>query len=125
MEQTGCHDNFPISQECDLGSNRIVYAQTWKKLYYVFINIVMFFLPIIVMIICYFLIIAKLYTTSSPGERVVCLSPQAKAKRKVVQLVLVVLTVFVICWSPHQIPMAHAIFFTGSQVRYPLNASKN
>ena len=28
---------------------------------------------------------------------------QARAKRKVVKLVLVVITTFVVCWSPHQV----------------------
>ena len=79
----------------------------------------MFFIPILLMSICYSMIVAKLYCTASPGERVGGVSPQARAKRKVVKLVLVVIATFVICWSPHQVPMAHAIFFTGSQVTLP------
>ena len=78
----------------------------------------MFFIPILLMSICYSMIVAKLYCTASPGERVGGVSPQARAKRKVVKLVLVVIATFVICWSPHQVPMAHAIFFTGSQVTW-------
>ena len=81
-----------------------------KKIYYFFVNIVMFFIPILLMSICYSMIVAKLYCTASPGERVGGVSPQARAKRKVVKLVLVVIATFVICWSPHQVPMAHAIF---------------
>ena len=76
----------------------------------------MFFIPILLMIICYSMIVAKLYWNRSPGERVDGISPQARAKRKVVKLVVVVIFTFVICWSPHQVPMGHAIFATGSQV---------
>ena len=109
-------DVFPKSLECDPIRNRIIQVQTAKKVYYSLVNIVMFFIPIFMMSICYSMIVAKLYCTASPGERVGGVSPQARAKRKVVKLVLVVIATFVICWSPHQVPMAHAVFFTGSQV---------
>ena len=100
-------DVFPKSLECDLIKSRIIQVQT---------AIVMFFIPIFMMSICYSMIVAKLYCTASPGERVGGVSPQARTKRKVVKLVLVVIATFVICWSPHQVPMAHAVFATGSQV---------
>ena len=109
-------DVFPKTIECDPVTNRIIQVQTTKKIYYSLVNIVMFFIPILLMSICYSMIVAKLYCTASPGERVGGVTPQARAKRKVVKLVLVVIATFVICWSPHQVPMAHAVFFTGSQV---------
>ena len=116
MSSQSCLDVFPKTTECDPITNRVVQTQTVKKIYYSLVNIVMFFIPILLMSICYSMIVAKLYCTTSPGERVGGVSPQARAKRKVVKLVLVVIATFVICWSPHQVPMAHAIFFTGSQV---------
>ena len=74
-------------------------------------------IPVLLMTICYSMIVAKLYCVASPGERLGGVSPQARAKRKVVKLVLVVILTFVVCWAPHQAPMAHAILYTGSQVR--------
>ena len=97
-----CMDVFPKTTQCDPITNRIVQTQTAKKIYYSLVNIVMFFIPILLMSICYSMIVAKLYCTASPGERVGGVSPQARAKRKVVKLVLVVIATFVICWSPHQ-----------------------
>jgi len=114
-----CSEVFPIYQECDLTANRVIQVQSVKKIYYFLVNIVMFFLPIVLMSVSYTLIIIKLYCTTSPGERMIGVSPQARAKRKVVTLVLIVLAAFVTCWMPHQVPMAHAIFFTGSQVLFP------
>ena len=111
-----CTDVFPTYLRCDPVTHRVFQAQTAKQVYSSFVNIVMFFLPIILMSICYSMIVAKLYCTKSPGERDGGVPPQARAKRKVVTLVLVVLATFVICWSPHQVPMAHAILLTGSQV---------
>ena len=116
MIQRSCNEVFPTSIHCDLSINKVIQVHVVKKIYYFFVNIVMFFIPILLMSICYSMIVAKLYCTASPGERVGGVSPQARAKRKVVKLVLVVIATFVICWSPHQVPMAHAIFFTGSQV---------
>ena len=40
------------------------------------INIVMFFIPILLMTICYSMIVAKLYCSSSPGERLGGVTPQ-------------------------------------------------
>ena len=111
-------DNFPKQSDCDPLTGTVVHYQTVKKVYYFFVNFIMFLLPILIMLVCYSMIICKLYSTSSPGERIPAITPQARAKRKVVKLVVVVIFAFVICWSPHQIPMAHAIFFTGSQVSY-------
>ena len=120
--QRSCNEVFPTSLQCDLSTNTVVQVHAIKKMYYFLVNIVMFFIPIVLMSICYSMIVVKLYCTVSPGERVGGVPPQARAKRKVVKLVLVVIATFVICWSPHQVPMAHAIFFTGSQVsKYDFN----
>ena len=42
-----------------------------------------------------------LYSITSDCNELVAV--QARAKRKVVKLVLVVITTFVVCWSPHQV----------------------
>ena len=116
MERS-CTEVFPTESVCDPETNKIIIVQKVKSIYYFFINIVMFFIPILLMSICYSMIITKLYFTKTPGERLEGVSPQARAKRKVVTLVLVVLAAFVICWLPHQAPMAHAIFSSTQQVR--------
>ena len=54
----------------------MIKVQVAKKIYYFFINIVMFFIPILLMTICYSMIVAKLYCSSSPGERLGGVTPQ-------------------------------------------------
>lgn len=54
----------------------MIRVQVAKKIYYFFINIVMFFIPILLMTICYSMIVAKLYCSSSPGERLGGVTPQ-------------------------------------------------
>ena len=117
-----CNEIFPTYLHCDLTSNTVIQEQFVKKVYYFIVNFVMFFIPVILMSICYSMIIAKLYCSTSPGERIGGLlfvvavywktsrhfpisgvTPQARAKRKVVKLVVVVITTFVTCWSPHQV----------------------
>ena len=120
--QRSCNEIFPTYLHCDLATNKIIQEQFVKKVYYFIVNFVMFFIPVILMSICYSMIIAKLYCSTSPGERIGGLlfvvavywktsrhfpisgvTPQARAKRKVVKLVVVVITTFVTCWSPHQV----------------------
>ena len=71
-----CNENFPIRSECDLETSTVIKVQVAKKIYYFFINIVMFFIPILLMTICYSMIVAKLYCSSSPGERLGGGTPQ-------------------------------------------------
>merc|ERR1712059_20458 len=76
----------------------------------------MFVVPGLLMSLCYSLIVLKLYCSTSPGLPQGWPSPQAKAKRKVVKLLLVVITAFFLCWAPQQLLMIHAIFFTDHQL---------
>ena len=78
--QQSCSDVFPTFNTCDLEKNKVYQAQTAKKIYYSFVNIVMFFIPILLMTICYSMIVAKLYCSTSPGERLGRVSPQVCSK---------------------------------------------
>ena len=78
LVQRSCNEVFPTSLQCDLNTNKVIQVQVVKRIYYFFINIVMFFIPIVLMSICYSMIVAKLYCSSSPGERVGGVTPQVK-----------------------------------------------
>ena len=69
MQRT-CNEKFPTYSYCDLSTNKIIQEQLVKKVYYFIVNFVMFFIPIMIFFICYSMIIAKLYCSSSPGERI-------------------------------------------------------
>ena len=68
--QRSCNEIFPTYLHCDLATNKIIQEQFVKKVYYFIVNFVMFFIPVILMSICYSMIIAKLYCSTSPGERI-------------------------------------------------------
>ena len=74
--QRSCNEIFPTRLECDLETNNVINVQVAKKIYYFFVNIIMFFIPILLMTICYSMIVAKLYCSSSPGERLGGVTPQ-------------------------------------------------
>ena len=80
--QRSCNEVFPTSSHCDLNTNTVIKVQFVKKIYYFFVNIVMFFIPILLMTICYSMIVAKLYFSTSPGERLGRVSPQVRAVSK-------------------------------------------
>ena len=68
--QRSCNEIFPTYPHCDLVTNTVIHEQFVKKVYYFIVNFVMFFIPVILMSICYSMIIAKLYCSTSPGERI-------------------------------------------------------
>ena len=79
--QRSCNEIFPTRLECDLETNNVINVQVAKKIYYFFVNIIMFFIPILLMTICYSMIVAKLYCSSSPGERLGGVTPQVLCLR--------------------------------------------
>jgi len=111
-----CMEAFPTILSCDLDTNKATELQVAKKIYYSLVNIVMFLLPGLLMVLCYTMIVLKLYCSASPGERGGKPPQQSRAKRKVVKLVIVVIAAFFLCWSPHQILMYYAIFFTEAKL---------
>ncbi|XP_071133277.1 substance-P receptor-like [Mytilus edulis] len=74
-----------------------------KKIYYTIEGVVMYFIPILVMIVAYSIIIMKLTFRKIPGNITTSsTSSHDKIRRKVIRMLLVVLLSFVICWTPQQ-----------------------
>ena len=86
MQRT-CNEKFPTYSYCDLSTNKIIQEQLVKKVYYFIVNFVMFFIPIIIFFICYSMIIAKLYCSSSPGERIGGLMLFTEITRKLLSII--------------------------------------
>ncbi|XP_012944206.1 QRFP-like peptide receptor [Aplysia californica] len=82
-------------------------CQTWKPgriIFYSIEGIVMYFLPVVVMIVAYSVISYRLLVRKPPGTLIGSThSAQAKAKRKVIKMLVIVLVAFVVCWTPQQI----------------------
>ncbi|XP_025076431.1 QRFP-like peptide receptor isoform X1 [Pomacea canaliculata] len=89
-------------------------CNTWepgKVAYYSVEGIVMYFLPVLVMIIAYTIIGVKLLTRKAPGILITSTAfAQEKAKRKVIKMLVAVLTAFVVCWTPQQVMLLWDLF---------------
>lgn len=106
-----CSDVWPqeIVYSEELG--KCVQIVKGKKIYYTFVTVALFFLPILIMTTTYSLIIWRLWMTELPGERNLAnINVQHRAKKKVIKMVCVVLVVFVICWMPFQIIVLYSQF---------------
>ncbi|XP_023220961.1 cholecystokinin receptor type A-like [Centruroides sculpturatus] len=106
-----CSDVWPHETVYSEELGRCVKEIKGKKIYYTFVTVALFFLPIVIMSTSYSLIIWRLWMNKVPGERSVAnISLQHKAKKKVIKMVCVVLFVFVLCWMPFQIIVLYSQF---------------
>ncbi|XP_067671255.1 neuropeptide FF receptor 2-like isoform X2 [Haliotis asinina] len=85
--------------------------QPGKMIYYIVEGVVMYFVPIAVMIGAYSVITIKLCLRRAPGTLIgSTASAQEKSKRKVVKMLVAVLVVFVLCWTPQQFMLLWDVF---------------
>jgi hypothetical protein len=126
--ESWCSDDWPktyvvqIVNDTECISN---IEEPLRKIYYTFISCVLFFIPIIIMSICYCLIIFKLSGNQIPGENYLEKQLLFKRRRnvcnflilfglylvfnfpKVAILLVWLLVSFTLCWSPLQILLLH------------------
>ncbi|OWF50290.1 Substance-P receptor [Mizuhopecten yessoensis] len=102
-----CDDEFPTwTTTVD---NVTVTEQTSRTAYYVVVSVVLYFVPIIVMTFAYSIIIMKLWISTIPGEIVdKRVEVQARTKRKVIMMLVVILVVFGVCWLPCQVILLYS-----------------
>ncbi|XP_031429586.1 somatostatin receptor type 5-like [Clupea harengus] len=83
------------------GHCNIIWPQpesVWRAAFIIFTSIVGFFLPLLVICLCYLLIVFKI---RSSGKKVHATSTKRrKSERKVTRMVVIVVAVFVLCWLP-------------------------
>ncbi|RUS75241.1 hypothetical protein EGW08_017006, partial [Elysia chlorotica] len=93
---------FYVDTECTTEAPGQIY-------YYIVVGLVMYFLPILVMVFTYSIIAFRLLRRRHPGRRPSGgkMSTQDRAKRKVTKMLVMVLFVFIVCWSPHQVIMMY------------------
>ncbi|KAF2363206.1 G protein-coupled receptor rhodopsin-like [Trinorchestia longiramus] len=85
-------------------------THTFIYVYHVLVTILMFFLPLLVMLCAYLLIVQRLWMLQSLGESPeVANSAHLSTKKKVVRLSCSVLLCFVACWAPLQSTILYAI----------------
>ncbi|CAH1242643.1 TACR2 [Branchiostoma lanceolatum] len=92
----------------DDGVLEIWCAEKWdqhqKAIYTSVLFVVLYAIPLVVMMVAYFLLARKLWRTTSPGIAALSIQQlQLKAKKKVIKMLVVVMTVFFVCWTPYHV----------------------
>ncbi|XP_041363412.1 QRFP-like peptide receptor [Gigantopelta aegis] len=78
--------------------------QPTKLAYYIMGGVVMYFVPIVVMVTAYTIITVKLIRRRVPGSSISgTTNARDRTKRKVIRMLVAVLSVFVLCWTPQQV----------------------
>nr|CAH0109844.1 unnamed protein product [Daphnia galeata] len=114
--EVSCQETWPSLLYYDPKSISCISSVWPKTAYYTLVSVVLFFLPIVIMSIAYALIIGRLWGSKPPGEKMdAALTNQARAKRKVVKMVCVIMLVFIVCWAPLQVLILFAQFSHNSQ----------
>ncbi|GFU41415.1 uncharacterized protein TNCV_2171701 [Trichonephila clavipes] len=79
-----CGDEWPHEEQWDAESGICLRTYPLKQLYYTFVTVTLFFVPVAIMIVTYMLIICRLWRTQAPGEaNIVNINMQHRAKKKV------------------------------------------
>ncbi|XP_077417786.1 tachykinin receptor 1a [Vanacampus margaritifer] len=95
-----CYIDWPEYTICD-----------FKKMYYVCVAILIYFLPLLVMGCAYLVVGLTLWASEIPGDSSDRYKEQLTAKRKVVKMMIVVVCTFAICWLPfHVYFLLHQFF---------------
>nr|DAA35151.1 TPA_inf: tachykinin receptor 1a [Tetraodon nigroviridis] len=95
-----CYIDWPEYSVCD-----------FKKLYYVCVAVLIYFLPLLVMGCAYLVVGLTLWASEIPGDSSDRYKEQLTAKRKVVKMMIVVVCTFAICWLPfHVYFLLHQFF---------------
>ncbi|XP_068241493.1 QRFP-like peptide receptor isoform X2 [Palaemon carinicauda] len=98
-----CDEIWPSKAKFDPVVGHCVTVYDTKTLFYTAFTIALYFLPVLIMLINYSLVVWRMWMTQLPGEySAPALNTATRAKKKVVKMVSVVLLVFVLCWTPLQ-----------------------
>ncbi|ESO87457.1 hypothetical protein LOTGIDRAFT_127828 [Lottia gigantea] len=105
--QQVCSAKWPtyyIDKDCET-------SEPGKIIYYIIEGCIMYFLPIVIMIITYTIISVRLLVRKTPGVVITSTATtQQKAKRKVIKMLIAVLVVFIVCWTPQQVLLIWDVF---------------
>ncbi|XP_076459384.1 QRFP-like peptide receptor [Babylonia areolata] len=118
-----CDDNWPVVQSWDSNSKRMVTDQPARRAYYVFVCVVLFFLPCLVMSLAYALISRTLWSARRvPGERAACSGEtrdQTRLRKKIIVMLVLILVVFIVCWMPQMVSLLYSEFRSNRSKQLP------
>ncbi|XP_026876953.2 tachykinin receptor 1b [Electrophorus electricus] len=75
----------------------------FRKMYYVCVVVLIYFLPLLVMGCAYLVVGRTLWASEIPGDSSDRYREQLAAKRKVVKMMIIVVCTFAVCWMPFHI----------------------
>ncbi|XP_036385213.1 tachykinin receptor 1b [Megalops cyprinoides] len=75
----------------------------FKRMYYVCVAVLIYFLPLLVMGCAYLVVGLTLWASEIPGDSSDRYREQLMAKRKVVKMMIVVVCTFATCWLPYHV----------------------
>ncbi|KAK5900337.1 hypothetical protein CgunFtcFv8_025301 [Champsocephalus gunnari] len=75
----------------------------FRKLYYVCVTVLNYFLPLCIMGCAYSIVGVTLWASEIPGDSSQRYKEQLIAKRKVVKMMVVVVCTFALCWLPYHV----------------------
>ncbi|KAA8579192.1 hypothetical protein FQN60_000014, partial [Etheostoma spectabile] len=78
-------------------------AVDFRKIYYVCVTLLIYFLPLCIMGCAYTIVGVTLWASEIPGDSTEHYKKQMTAKRKVVKMMIVVVCTFAGCWLPYHI----------------------
>ncbi|GIZ00203.1 neuromedin-K receptor [Caerostris extrusa] len=111
-----CREIWPALHYYDEEKGYCRIIEQYRLTYYIVVSIALYFIPIIIMITAYSLILWKLWISEVPGERHAAnINVQYRARKKVIKMVLVVLIAFIICWTPIQVQIFLAVINSDKQ----------
>ncbi|XP_078659488.1 QRFP-like peptide receptor [Branchiostoma floridae x Branchiostoma belcheri] len=106
----------------DDGHREVWCRESWpdyerqRAVYTIFLFVVMYTLPLLIISGAYAMIAKTLWNKKTPGVTIVATeSAQAKTKRKVIRMMVVVVLAFFICWTPYQILQLYIEFTDDSK----------
>ncbi|CAC5424216.1 NPFFR2 [Mytilus coruscus] len=104
-----CDDDWSLGALQGTSEPTEAFHRPARMTYYTIICLILFIFPIVAMIGAYCGIIRTLWLNKIPGERLTHdISGQMKMKRKVVIMLILILTVFSVCWFPLQISILYS-----------------
>ncbi|KAH3892521.1 cholecystokinin receptor-like isoform X2 [Dreissena polymorpha] len=116
-----CDDTWPMTSDVDPATGFITFSFPGRKVYYTFVTVVLYFVPMVVMTVIYFLIILTVWFTQAPGERISVkeIKAQRKVKRKVVVMLVIILATFGLCWLPLEIVILYSEYRPNTTEQLP------
>lgn len=100
---TKCTELWPLEMYYEESVSQCITYEPLRIIYYVVVCVTLFFLPVLIMMTAYSLILWRLSKAEVPGEQHAAnVNVHSRARKKVNKMVFVVLVAFIICWTPLQ-----------------------